>query len=233
MNGQDEAGRPAPAFAGDFESHLTIRPGARGAPDDALPRWARRHGMKYTRIVLDRGASPDQPMLTGRGRGTLAAQRTAAREWTDLLRRDGFDVTRLKIEASPWNADVPLTRVQAAALPGEHCYFEHHVKLVLTDAPARLRAVRELAERHAAHLSRNARRALDADHHERFVTQRCRGVGRFEARRRLDALTAALTDAGHRIVETEEEFVVYDDNPALDAGWIHEPAPAASLGGPR
>ncbi|MFJ8108007.1 hypothetical protein [Streptomyces sp. NPDC096132] len=233
MNGHDGAGVQAPGFPGDFETHLTIGTEAGGGSDAALRRWAGRHGMKYTRIVLDRGTSPDQPMLTRRGSGTLAAQRLAARTWVDRLRRDGFEVTRVKVEASPWNGDVPRSRAQADALPPETYYFEHHVKLVLTDHLEHLAAVRELAVRHAAHLSRNARRTLDADRHERFVTQRCRGVGRSEARRRLDALTAALTEAGHRVVEVEEEFVVYDDNPAVDAGWIDEPVPVAAEAGPR
>jgi hypothetical protein len=36
------------------------------------------HGLKYTRILLDRGATPDQPMLTLRARGSLAAFLTVA-----------------------------------------------------------------------------------------------------------------------------------------------------------
>ena len=73
-------------------------------------------------------------------------------------------------------------------------------------------------ERAAA--SRNARRIRDEGGHERFVTQRCGGVGRDAAGHRLDALLRALAGAGHAAVEVEREFVVYDDNPAVDAGWI-------------
>ncbi|MGW3826012.1 hypothetical protein ACWEAF_27850 [Streptomyces sp. NPDC005071] len=58
--------------------------------------------------------------------------------------------------------------------------------------------------------------------HERFVTQRCRAVGRPEARARLDALLGGLACAGLEVVEVEEEFVVHDDHPAVDAGWIDE-----------
>lgn len=105
------------------------------------------------------------------------------------------------------------------APPG--CYFEHHVKLALPDE-TEMAAVRALAERHTAHVSRNARRDLGDRGHERFVTQRCRGVGRTEARRRLDALLDALATAGFKAVEVEEEFVVHDDHPALDSGWIDE-----------
>lgn len=216
-------------FAGDFETHLTVSvPTADRAVDENHERlrlWAHQHGLKYTRIVLDRGHSTDQPMLTVRGRGTLPEQRGAAAAWTRLLGEAGFPVVRLKIEASPFNQHVPTTTEAAATLPPD-CYFEHHVKLVLTgdDETARMRAV---SERHAAHLSRNARRTLTDGRRERFVTQRCRGVGRPEARSRLEALLAEIAAEGVAVVEVEEEFVVVDDNPGLDRGWIAEgPEPA-------
>ncbi|HEY0700568.1 MAG TPA: hypothetical protein VGD43_22525, partial [Micromonospora sp.] len=56
--------------------------------------------------------------------------------------------------------------------------------------------------------------------HERFVTQRCHDAGQPQARLRLAALVDELTAAGYPPVEVEEEFVVFDSNPALDHGWI-------------
>lgn len=210
-----------PGFTGAFETHLTL-----GLTDDAEEEraraWARRAGVKYTRIVLDRGERPDQPMVTAYGRGTLGTRRVAAARMAAELRAAGFTVTRIKIEAAPTNADVPVTAADAAALPPD-CYFEHHVKLVLDDAD--VPRVRALAGPHAAHVSRNPRRRLGGTRHERFVTQRCRGVGRADARRRLDALLDALACAGLPAREIEEEFVVCDDNPGLDAGWIDERGP--------
>jgi hypothetical protein len=213
-------------FAGDFETHLTLTPSRLSDDgddrDDAVRLWATRHEMKYTRILLEHGRTPDQPMLTYRGKGTLTAQRSQARTWVERLHRDGLSVTRVKIEASPWNDDVPQSAQEAAALP-PGCYFEHHVKLVLAGT-AEVEAVRELSARHDGHLSRNARRVLSDGRHERFVTQRRRGVGRPEARQGLDALLNELAAAGHPAVEVEEEFVVHDDNPGVDAGWADGPA---------
>jgi hypothetical protein len=204
-------------FAGGFETHLTVVPSRADDGDEAIRQWAKRNGMKYTRITLERGSTPDQPMLTYRGQGVLTTQRSEARAWVERLRDTGVMVARVKIEASPWNADVPQTAEEAAALPSD-CYFEHHVKLVLA-GESQVAAVREIGERHTAHVSWNARRTLDERRHERFVTQRCRGVGRPESRRNLDALLAELAGAGYAAVEVEEEFVVHDDNPAVDAGW--------------
>lgn len=206
-------------FTGDFETHFTL-PAPRPGDEERIRHWAERNGLKYTPIVLDRGATPDQPMLTLRGRGALAGQRAAAERWTGRLRAEGIGVARVKIEAAPWNTGVPRTGQEARALP-PGTYFEHHVKLVLTGR-ARLDEVRAIAGRHAAHVSRNARRDLGDRGHERFVTQRCRDVGRPEARRRLDDLLGDLAGAGFTAVEVEEEFVVHDDAPALDDGWIDE-----------
>ncbi|MEV4450409.1 MULTISPECIES: hypothetical protein [Streptomyces] len=207
-------------FAGDFETHLTVVSTPMAGGEGRIRRWAERHRVKYTRIVLDRGATSDQPMVTVRGRGVLRAQRAAALTWVERLCAEGFGVARVKIEAAPWNEDVPRTSAEAQALP-PGCYFEHHVKLALADE-TEVAVVRALAERHTAHVSRNARRDLGGRGHERFVTQRCRGVGRTEARRRLDALLDALAMAGFKAAEVEEEFVVHDDRPTLDSGWIDE-----------
>jgi hypothetical protein len=195
-------------LAGAFEIHLTL------LPDPRLADWAGGRGLKYTRIVLDRGATPDQPMLTLRGDGTLEELRAVARARTAALLDDGFQVVRVKIEAAPSNPGLP----QDAAAVGPGCYFEHHVKLVLdTDA---IPAARAISERHSAHLSRNARRNLAASLHERFVTQRCHDAGQPEAKRRLAALVAELTTAGLTIAEVEEEYVAVDSNPAVDDGWM-------------
>ncbi|SCF91019.1 hypothetical protein [Streptomyces sp. Ncost-T10-10d] len=214
-NGLDTRTKEKP-FTGDFETHLTVR--LCGREEASLLRFAECNGLKYSRIVLDRGRTPDQPMLTVSGRGTLALQKAVAGRHVEQLRGEGVEVTRVKIEAAPWNKDVPQTTWEAAQLPPQ-CYFEHHVKLALTDVD-QVAEVRALCEPHAAHVSRNARRRLSGGHHERFVTQRCRLVGRPAARARLDALLASLANAGFAVAEVEEEFVVHDDNLVMDAGWI-------------
>lgn len=205
-------------FTGDFEAHLTVRCGERDA--EALARWAEVRGLKFVHIVLDRGRSPSQPMLTLRARGTLEDAMAATERTARALAGDGFDVVRTKVEAAPWNEGVPRTDRDAAALgPGR--YFEHHVKVL--QAPGEDHAgLDALVAPHAAHLSRNARRVRADGVAERFVTQRCRLVGDATAERRLDALIAALRGRGVRIAEVEREFVVHDSDESWDAGWIEE-----------
>ncbi|RFU40518.1 hypothetical protein DZF91_16725 [Actinomadura logoneensis] len=202
---------------GDFEIHLTV-----AASDASRAREAAAaRGLKLTLIELARGRTPTQPMLSLRRSGTgdtvLAEAARTARD----LRGDGLRVVRVKVEAAPWNDGVPRTDAEGDALGS---YFEHHVKLLLAPEsdPAALAALAALAVPHGAHVSRNVRRVRPDGRPERFVTQRCHRVGAPTAGARLDALVGALRAAGHEIAEVEREYVVHDDTPSLDDGWITE-----------
>src|SRR5690606_19499979 len=200
---------------GEFETHLTVSP-VDGDREEDLGRWAAERGLKYTRILLERGRSADQPMLTFTASGSFAEQREAAARHAAELAELGWPVVRTKIEAAPWNPGVPQTDAEAVANRPDQ-YFEHHVKLLLDDDA--LERVRETARRHDAHLSRNARRRRSDGRHERFVTQRGYRIGAERAHRRLDALLAALAELGVAVLEVEREFVVLDDRLSLDEGW--------------
>ncbi|MEV4924837.1 hypothetical protein AB0L03_18665 [Streptomyces roseoverticillatus] len=219
---------PIPAFAGDFEAHLTVRPITNAGDDQALQRYATTHGMKFTDILLDRGRTPSQPMLTLRRSGALPEVREAVDDAARRLDGAGFTVIRTKIEAAPWASGVPETDAQATAL-GARYYFEHHLKLLLTP-DTDLVALAGIAAAHRAHLSRNARRVRADGRAERFVTQRCRAVGRRTAGARLDALVAAVRTGGHTLVSEEREFVVLDSDESLDSGWIDETDDASVTG---
>lgn len=70
------------------------------------------------------------------------------------------------------------------------------------------------------HVSWNARRVRDDGQEERFVTQRCRGIGRATAERRLAALLHDLHTAALHVCEVGREYVLHDDDLGLDDGWI-------------
>ncbi|WP_372352236.1 hypothetical protein [Streptomyces sp. KL116D] len=219
-----------------METHLTVdadgpdcserSDGADGGPVARLASWAAARGLGFTPIVLARGRHRSQPMVTLRGRERADAwiAGRVARTVEDLA-RDGFPVVRAKTEAAPWATGVPATDAEADAAPA-HLHFEHHVKVLLDEGSAP-RALAARVERHTAHVSWNARRTRADGRHERFVTQRCHGVGRATAGRRLDALLADLAAVpGVRILETEREYVLHDTRLALDAGWIREGDPS-------
>ncbi|SOD65706.1 hypothetical protein SAMN06297387_12317 [Streptomyces zhaozhouensis] len=223
MEGTRDPAGGLPAIRGEWEAHLTVGcPPARVA---ALASWAERHGHGFVHIVLARGATPSQPMVSLRGDGPLAEAGRAVAGVTARLAADGHPLTRVKIETTPWAEGVPAhDAADGTDHPGR--YFEHHVKLLLAadhDRPS----LERLAVAHGAHVSWNARRVRADGAEERFVTQRCAGVGSPTATRRLAALLDALAVASvpHRVVEVEREYVAHDSNLALDDGWL----PAAGV----
>ncbi|MGW0608423.1 hypothetical protein [Streptomyces sp. NPDC002640] len=193
-----------------YEAHLTVR----CADDAALHRlrdWSAARDLKLTHVVLARGRTRSQPMLTLREATSYAAQLERARAVAGELERDGFAVLRLKVESDPWAPEVP----REPPLDGRH--FEHHVKLRLA-AGTDLTALAARVAPHGAHLSWNARRVTGPGHHERFVTQRCHGVAADGAGRALDALLAELT--GLEVLDVEREFVLHDSDASVDDGWL-------------
>ncbi|WP_222718981.1 hypothetical protein [Actinokineospora xionganensis] len=141
-------------ITGDFEIHLTVSAGDL----QRLAAFAEENGLKLTHILLDRGVSPSQPMLTLGGSGTLERQCGKAERWVERLKELGIRVVRVKIEAAPWNEGVPATDDEAKVQPAPR-YFEHHVKILLPEGDlARLRELTELAEAHRARPSRSVRR---------------------------------------------------------------------------
>lgn len=203
------------AFQGDLEIHLTVS--EQDAPRTAALRsFAAARGWKYLHIILARGDRPSQPMLTRHLHGDLGSAHHAADEEKGALESEGFPVTRVKIEVAPSNEDVP--RSDAASQPSCR-HFEHHIKLLLPP-DADIDALTAAAQRHDAHLSRNALKQRADGYAERFVSQRCFGVGRATAKQRFDALLRELSTAGYPVLDTEQEYVVYDSNLSLDDGWI-------------
>ena len=199
-----------------YETHITVAP----ARDDVLERlsdWVTRNGLKWTHIVLDRGDSPSQPMVTFRGHGSIDTQRKRAAEIVRGLEQLGGRVVRIKTEGDVHNSEVPASN--SDVLIDEKRYFEHHVKLRV-DSSADLPALSDLVSAQGARLSRNARRTLCDGAQERFVTQRFNDRGRDDVLRELADLLQLLRDGGYDVIEVESEYVVYDSNLDLDAGWL-------------
>ncbi|MCQ4082485.1 hypothetical protein NGB36_18225 [Streptomyces sp. RB6PN25] len=211
---------PVPGGRGgeEYETHVTVR--CEGDEVARLQRWAETAGLKLTRIVLARGRMISQPMLTLRAEGGLAAQHAAAEVLMARLRVAGFEPVRVKIETTPWSPQAPQDDASVRGQAPDR-YFEHHVKLLL-DAGFDRQALTAVAVAHGAHLSWNARRIRLEGRQERFVTQRCHGVGARTAGRHLELLLTDLRSSGWEIPAVEREFVLYDNAPDVDAGWIEK-----------
>ncbi|MFC9590830.1 hypothetical protein ACFTUC_13755 [Streptomyces sp. NPDC056944] len=192
---------------GVYETHVTVRCRTEGE-QARLGAWAADRGLKVTTIVLARGRTPVQPMLT-------LPDRTGHPAVVAGLREAGFEPVRVKVETVPWSTE-PVG-------PGGG-YYEHHLKLALPAAYDRT-ALEALVVPHGAHVSWNARRVLagPGGRHERFVTQRHPGPAD-AAGRACDALVTALVAAGYEPVAEERELVLSDSDLSWDEGWLEETA---------
>jgi hypothetical protein len=207
----------APAFTGAFETHITVAPLDAGG----LARFEQTCAdlaVKCVRIELARGQTRSQPMTGSHDHGTAQDALRRAVTLADQLAERGFRVTRIKIEALPTNADVPITDDDARALSPTN-YFEHHVKLLLP-ADANLAPLAVLCEPHGAHLSANAFKRRDDGQCERFVTVRGHGIGRTTAEARVAVLLGELRAAGYAILKVVAEYCFFDSNEQVDAGWL-------------
>lgn len=207
-------------YAGDFEVHLTVA-AENAAGLVAFREWCVEREMKCVQIVLARGKYAEQPMATWRRAATVLPDVVdASHKFAAELDRQGFQVVRVKVEATPFNEEVPAQDIEAAEHAPQN-YFEHHIKL-LRAIHAEKATLTDVCEQHAAHLSRNALREPAEGKEERFVTQRAYGTGRETSQEQLDVLLARLDELGEQILECESEYCVYDSNLQLDAGWLPE-----------
>jgi hypothetical protein len=204
-----------PGFDGEFEIHLTIAAMTDNAGMIDVERFAGAHDLKFAHIVLPQGASPFQPMLSWRAHGTFDMQILSAAEVVARLREVGVSVVRTKIEAAPTNRDVPQS---GPCIRPDH-YFECHSKFLL-DADADIKSIAEIVIAHGGHLSRNARRVRADRRMERFATLRRYDGGIDRIARDAAALRDVLMPHVREVLSSEIEYVVYDSNFAIDAGWL-------------
>jgi hypothetical protein len=204
-------------FRGSFEMHITI---AVPSADEwaRLSSWGVDHKAKCVWIELARGLQPSQPMVTVHRSGALVGIVEECQSLEAELRNLGLTPVRTKVECAIDNDGVPRDDADWGPVHAGR-YFESHVKLLL-NASEDLPRIRQLAERHDGHLSRNAFRTREDGRQERFVTQRGRGCGRRTFQERIDALVRTFEATGVSIAEIEREFVVFDTREGLDSGWL-------------
>jgi inosine/xanthosine triphosphate pyrophosphatase family protein len=204
------------SVGGAYEAHVTIA----ARSEDELQRFRAfcgAAGVKCIFIELGQGEVRFQPMTASYHHGPLKQAQEEVQAFARALAAEGFDVTRLKIEALGANKDIPSDDATARAQPAN--YFEFHVKVTLPAEGADVEALRARCERHGAHLSRNARKVRADGGSERFVTLRVKGLGRANAEARFSAVLRDLAETGLPLSYPLREYTVYDSNHALDRGW--------------
>jgi hypothetical protein len=204
-------------YAGLFEAHITV--------STLSPRESKRFtetcnqlNIKAIQIELSRGDVPIQPMTCSTHKGNFTTVLNEVTELARQLKRAGFEVTRQKIEAAPFNQGIPITADDAQNHAADN-YFEHHLK-ILFEKESNFVEIQQVCIAHGAHLSRNAFENR-ADHSKTyFITLRGYSMGLEEAMIRFNALKQAITHLKINILKNITEYCVYDDRLNLDANWL-------------
>ena len=203
-----------PGIEDTFELHITVD---QTVNLEAFKWFCYTAGIKALVIDLGVGVAM-QPMTCSRVAGSFAQATLGAAKLRTALEAAGFTVTRVKLEAAPWNTGVPTTDEQAKRSPSGN-YFEHHTKLKL-EKNANLKLLEQLCTSNQAHVSRNAFKSFTDGSSERLITQRHYGLGFSSASSRFTAFLEVLKSYGFEVQKTVSEYCVFDSNLELDATWV-------------
>lgn len=193
---------------GIFEIHVTVKAG--GAEESDFIEACRAHGFEPVLIELPYGQNPKQYMTSSWVTGTEDDAKRRAEAVQKIMRSEGFQVLRTKIEAGASNYGVPLFKAPSNSSQ----YFEFHLKVVVeAKEEEKLQCV---LKPHKAHLSRSS---LKNETGRKFVTLRLYGVGRKQSFAQLASLDRDVSQY-FTVISVEKEFCIFDSNERLDRGWI-------------
>eukprot|EP01103_Thecamoeba_quadrilineata_P016770 TRINITY_DN5709_c0_g1_i1.p1 TRINITY_DN5709_c0_g1~~TRINITY_DN5709_c0_g1_i1.p1 ORF type:complete len:401 (+),score=59.81 TRINITY_DN5709_c0_g1_i1:107-1309(+) len=208
-------------YQGVFEVHITVMTKISPSFEDEKRNFkdvCHKNNCRAILIELPTGDEKFQMMTSSYHRGELCEVKPYAFQLAQRFVKEGFPVSRLKIEAIMSNTGVPLTNEEASTLSKEN-YFEFHYKLSLRKERD-IESLRKICQKEGAHLSRNALKTLENGIEERFVTQRFYSIGKEVAEKRFDSCRDSLIRSGLELLQTMKEYAVYDSNVYLDSGWI-------------
>jgi NTP pyrophosphatase (non-canonical NTP hydrolase) len=204
-----------------YEIHVTVR-----EPDDIEHFRKVCHTIGVKPIILDlqnsTGTSVIKDVMTSST--FFGNNRLAYRECTRialLLKENGFNVVREKIETVPWHPAAP-SRTHMNPMMPPNCYFECHIPVVIEDNSADQLWLRNFAGQHGCHLSRNVFKRNNDGTVTQMMTYRDFNGTREGVAAYVDAI---LINLGHRRPEkTITEFAIYDTKVSHDAAWLTNPA---------
>lgn len=203
-------------YEGIFEAHISISP-INQKEAEVFKSFCEKEGIKAIQIVLARGTTSLQPMSSSIHKGILSSVKKEVEILVQKMTQLGFEVKRMKIEASPENKDIPKT-VEELAQHDSNNYFEHHWKVLLQDEPSE--NLINLCEKFKAHFSQNAFKKREDSYSEHFITLRLYGKSLIEAKDICKSFTNQLKSQNIEVLKVITEYCVYDDYVKLDAEWL-------------
>ncbi|WP_144394590.1 hypothetical protein [Pleionea sediminis] len=201
-------------YPGSFEVHMTVDLDHNSL--DSFKLLCEEINASFLIIVLDKGSSDHQPMLSK----VFSNPDNACKSINDLIYKvaEQYDVVRVKIEASLDNHGLPLLDDDALIAPDD-CYYEFHVRLKLP-LNADIATITKQLNGYHAYVSQNALKNL-SEYQLRFATIRVMKKGRTAALSHLQAFIDYLNEQQIGFDKVIKEYNIFDSNISLDAGWMN------------
>ncbi|MBI3729287.1 MAG: hypothetical protein HY254_13255 [Burkholderiales bacterium] len=210
ISGQPAFASAAPHAMLPFEIHLTVA-NAQEADVPGFIEFCGEIKAKPLLIELSRGMHTQQLMLS---KLLMADQLDAVlkvvKDYGCILNQRAYKTSRLKIE-------IPLQYAEEykkSVAMSSDVYYEWHGKINFSRVDDLLR----VCATHGVHLSRNS---LRNEPGTRFVTLRELG-SKAVFLLRVEALQKSLKDSVWTIMHERFEYCIFDDNCALDHGWLNQ-----------
>ncbi len=220
-------------YTGFFEAHITLALNTNVGNIDryvdekisAFKLLCENLNIKPIHITLARGDTPTQIMTSSIHEGNFEVIKNEVMQIAQTLLTNQYAISRIKIEAHPENIGVPNTTNDIMHTQKDN-YFECHFKILLeniedkTTKDKTWENLKNICEKHTAHLSQNAFKTQENGNQERFITQRIYAIGKQEAYKSFQILENALIKAGFQIAKKIVEYCVFDDNESIDKNWL-------------
>jgi hypothetical protein len=194
-------------YEGYFEVHITLE------NTENITNISNGYSeLKVINIDFSNNSIQNHLMTSSKYKGTLSKVKNIINSLVNKLNKDNIKVYRVKIEASPFNNDIPYLEDRSI-----ENYFETHIKVKIENK----NEVLKLCKENDVHLSRNSFKNLDNGKFEYFLTLRKYGMGLKDFLENVNNFTKLLKKNNIHILETIVEYCVYDSNVDMDNEWIN------------
>lgn len=199
-----------------FEIHVTVEIDMESV--DKFIKSCSNIGVKPIVIELENNTSKSIQVMTS---STFISNNSGAynecMRISNMLKEDGFIVSREKIETVPWHPSAPSEKIGKSEMP-KGSYFESHFTIICDDSR---RSFLELVlKKWDCHLSRNVFKKMDNNHYKIMGTYRNYKCSSEHFKTRTKLIKKELKGHGYDVDKVINEFCIYDTKESKDWNWM-------------
>ena len=201
-----------------YEIHVTVDLSSFGSLD-SFKAYCINHSLKPIVIELEKNSSivMNDVMTSSVHYGDNNTAMSKPYSIANNMKREDYNVTRVKIETIPWHPAAPSSEDKVFVMPDDS-YFESHIRIVTKKV--RKFELEAIAKNYSAHISRNYFKKINDDEYIIMMTLRSTTDTREGFKERVEELKSIISEYGFLVDKTEIEFAVHDSNVKHDIEWL-------------